>query len=204
MAETEISICSRALVQLGASPISSFTEGDTGRICSSVYSGLRDGILSRFPWRFLMAKKSLSRDSVAPAGEWSYSYIIPGDALGLGHAVFRNSSDKISSKAFEVFGRRIYSDEEEIILDYKSRMAESEWPAYFSDAMVKCVCAEIAFAVTDQQNVAESWHVKAYGTPSENGMGGALGLAMTTDAQSNVLEGFDANTFTDARFTGVY
>lgn len=204
MAETDISICSRALVTLGANPISSFNEGDTGRICSNVYPGLRDGILSRFPWRFIMTKKSLTRDAAAPAGEWSYSYIIPGDALGLGHAVFRNSSDKISTKDFEIFGRRIYTDEETLILDYKARTSEGEWPAYFTDAMVQCICAEIAFAVTDQQNVAADWNVKAYGTPGENGMGGALGDALAADGQANVLEGFDANYFTDARFTGVY
>lgn len=204
MAETQISICSRALVQLGAQPISAFTEGDTGRICASVYPGLRNGILSRFPWRFLMAKKSLSRDSVAPAGEWKYSYIIPGDAMGLGHAVFSNSSDKISTKEFEVFGRRIYTDHEELILDYKSRVTEAEWPDYFSDAVVSCVCAAIALAVTDQQNVAETWQYKAYGPPSDNGMGGDLGTAMTVDAQSSVSEGFDSNTFVDARFGGGY
>lgn len=203
MAETDISICSRALVQLGASPISSFNDSDAAVICAQVYPSLKLGIMSRYPWRFLMKKKELTKDAVAPAGEWENSFIIPGDALGLGHAVFSSVTEKISTREFEVFGRRIYTDHETVILDYLVDMNEGEWPAYFVDTMVKCVCAEIGMAVTDQQNVTEHWNLIAYGTASEGGMGGALGNALALDGQSNVLAGFQPDTFTDARFTGI-
>lgn len=204
MAETDISICSRALTQLAARPISSFNEaeGDTAIICGNIYPSLKRGVMSQFPWRFLMRKAALTRDAVAPIGEWEHSYLLPGDALDLAHAVFSDGSTKISTQRFEVFGRRLYSDHEQLIIDYKAEVIESEWPAYFVEAMVAIVAANIALPVTDQQNIAERWFQQAYGLPSDNGQGGQLGQALTTDAHGNTLEGFQTDIFTNARVQG--
>lgn len=204
MAETDISICSRALVTLGAEPISSFlaSEGDTAVICANIYPGLKAGIMARYQWRFLMKKKELTRDSQAPAGEWDYSYIIPGDAIGLPNAVFSSTSQRVPEGQFEVFGRRVFCNFETLIMDYTADAKEDTWPPFFADLMVKCLCAEIAFAVTDQQNVSETWSIKAYGLPSEGGVGGALGDAMALDGQSNGTTGIVSDAFTNARFGG--
>tara|TARA_R110000744_G_scaffold326330_4_gene432093 strand:- start:8302 stop:8928 length:627 start_codon:yes stop_codon:yes gene_type:complete len=204
MAQTDISICSRALVTLGAEPISSFlaSEGDTAVICANIYPGLKAGIMSRYQWRFLMKKKELSRDATAPIGEWAYSYVIPGDALGLPNALFSSSQQDVSESQFEVFGRRIYCDFERLLMDYTSDVSEANWPAYFVDLMVKCLCSEIAFAVTDQQGIAQEWSMKAYGTPGEGGVGGALGDAMSLDGQGNGQTGIVADVFANARHGG--
>jgi len=204
MPETSISICSRALVSLGAKPISSFlaAEGDTATICANVYPGLKAGIMSRYQWRFLMKKKQLTRDSVAPVGEWRYSYVIPGDAIGLPNAIFSSPFDRISEGQFEVFGRRVYCNFEAVIMDYTSDLKEDAWPPFFTDLMVKCLCAEIAFAVTDQQGVADNWTLRAYGSPSEGGVGGAMGDAMTLDGQSNGTSGILSDVFVNARHGG--
>lgn len=201
MATTDISICSRSLVTLGAQPISSFlaSEGDTAVICANVYPGLKEGIMSRYQWRFLMKKKVLTRDSEAPVGEWLYSYILPGDALGLPHAVFSSSSQNKAEGNFEIFGRRIFCNFETVIIDYTADLKEESWPGFFVDLMVKALCSEIAFAVTDQQNVADLWSMKAYGTPSEGGVGGAMGDSMSIDAQGNGTPGITNTAFVDAR-----
>lgn len=204
MANTDISICSRALVTLGANPISSFlaSEGDTSVICANIYPGLKAGIMSRHQWRFLMKKAALTREAESPIGEWEYSYLMPGDALGLPNAIFSSSNQRVAEGEFEVFGRRIYCNFSQVIMDYTADVIEASWPAFFVDLMVKCVCAEIAFAVTDQQNVADTWSMKAYGTPSEGGVGGALGDAMVLDGQSNGTSGIIADVFINARFGG--
>ena len=205
MAETDVSICARALVLLGARPINALTETtDNARICALVYPNLKNSIMSRYGWRFLMTKKQLTRDATAPIGEWSYSYLIPGDALSVPHAVFWSSGTKLTNNRFEIFGRRLYSDDAEIWMDYIVARPESEWPAWFVDLITKALCAEIAFSVTDQQSVAENWNYKAYGTPSESGQGGAMGEAMIIDSQGNGNIGFYDTAFIEARFGGWY
>ena len=205
MAETDVTICARALVLLGASPINSLEETTDGaRICALVYPNLKNSIMSRYGWRFLMTKKALTRDATAPVGEWLYSYLIPGEALSIPHAVFYASGDKLPAGEFEVFGRRVYTDYPTLFMDYVTARPENEWPAWFVDLVTKALCAEIAFSITDQQSVADGWAYKAYGTPSDNGIGGAMGDCMTIDSQGNGNVGFNDNAFIEARFGGWY
>lgn len=205
MAETDISICARALVLLGAEPISSFEdEVDTARICALVYPNLKSSMMSRYGWRFLMRKAKLSRENGAPVATWQYKFIIPGEAISIPHAVFSSAQGRLTTNEFEVFQRRVLTNYPELWMDYVATVPESEWPAWFVDLMTKAMCAEIAFGVTDQQNVADGWNAKAYGTPSEAGQGGAFGEAMTLDAQGNGNIGIYDGAFVDARFGGFY
>ena len=205
MPATDISICSRALVTLGARPISSFlaTEGDSAVLCASIYPGLKDGIMASFPWRGLMFKKELTREATAPIGEWDYSYLLPGDMLSMPHAVFRETAETVPEHDFEIFNQKLYTRFERILVDYTaSGVSESVWPAYFVDLMVTCVCAEIAFAVTDQQSVADNWTARAYGSPSQNKRGGAMAAAMAISSQGSGNIGFNNTAFIDARAGG--
>lgn len=205
MAETDISICARSLVLLGATPINSFDdETDNARTCGLVYPNLKNSIMSRYGWRFLMKKKELTRDATAPINEWQYSYAIPGEAISIPHAVFYDAGGKIPTGNFEVFGRRVYADDARLWMDYVTARPESEWPAWFVDLLTTCMCAEIAFSVTDQQNVADSWALKAYGTPQDDGNGGKMGDCMTIDSQGNGNVGFQDTAFIDARFGGYF
>jgi hypothetical protein len=202
MAVTDVSLCSRALVGLGAGSISSFDEEtDRATICRETYPGLKAALLSKYAWRFLMTKKALTRDAVAPIGEWAYSYIVPGEALsGAAHAVFYDASHPLAAARYELFGRRIYTDEAVVFIDFVENKPEGAWPAYFQQLMVYAIRAEIAFAVTDQQGVADHWSEKAYGTPQEAGLGGAFGDAMTLDAQGSANIGLRNDALVDARF----
>lgn len=199
---TDISICSRALMLLGAGSISSFDEGtDRAQIVSVAYPGLRDALLSKYAWDFLKVKKKLTRDASNPIGQWAYSYIIPGEAIaGAPAAVFFNTQGKLAASCFEIVGRRLYTDEAEVWVDQVEQKPESEWPAYFQQAVVYALCAEIAFAITDQAGVADHWQAKAFGSPSENGLGGAYGDAMTLDAQGDQDGGVRSDAFVQARY----
>jgi hypothetical protein len=202
MAITDVSLCSRALVGLGAGSISSFDEeSDRATICRETYPGMKAALLSKYAWRFLMTKKLLTRDAVAPIGEWTYSYIVPGEALsGAAHAVFYSAENKLAANRYELFGRRIYTDEAVVYVDFVADQPESAWPAYFQQLMVYAFRAEVAFAITDQQGVADHWHAMAYGSPSEAGLGGAFGDAMTLDAQGSANIGLRNDALVDARF----
>lgn len=204
MPETDISICSKALVLLGAEPISSFNEEkDTAKTCAIIYPMVKSDLCSRYPWRFLMKKKELTRDATAPIGEWKYSYVLPGEMQGAAPtALFSSPSHQSAEVPFEIFGRRVYCDFERVFIDYTTPTIEAEWPPYFVNLMVYALCAHIGFTVTDQQNVVDTWQVAAFGSPSENGMGGMMGTATAIDSQGQSNYGIDANAFLDARAGG--
>ena len=67
--DTSLSICSDALIMLGAQPISSFTEGsDAAQACDRLYPDLPDSLLSRYPWSCSYQKTQLARLATAANG----------------------------------------------------------------------------------------------------------------------------------------
>lgn len=205
MAHSDVSICSRALILLGARPISSLEEDtDAARVCNAVYGPLRDAIIAAHPWRFAMKKAALSLKATAPVNEWSYAFVIPGEAVAGGvHAVFASASDRRAISDYEIFQRDLYANVSQVWADYKIVPPEAVWPETFVRFMTYAVAADIAFAITDQQNSAEAWNAKAYGLPGENGLGGALGEALALEAQGQGNSGIFADAFVDARAGGV-
>jgi hypothetical protein len=170
---TDISIASQALVLLGDNPLSSFTdETDAAKLVAQRYPGLRKRLISSHPWRCMMTKAELTREAAAPIGEWAYSYIIPGEALGSGaQALFSsNGIDELPAKSYEVFGRRIYTNYKRVF--------------------------------TDQQSTADRWAGWTYGTPSEGGKGGYWAQCTTIDAQGQPNEQVQNDAFINARAGG--
>ena len=61
MATTKVDICARALVMIGASPISSFSDGSTeALVASNVYEDIVESSLTRHRWKFATNQKQLS------------------------------------------------------------------------------------------------------------------------------------------------
>lgn len=202
---SDVQICNMALVSLGAKTINNFGDNnDRARVCQRVYPIVRDGILSNDPWRFQMAKAKLTRSADVPVNDWKYYYDLPPDRLVSGPlAVYDTTAvnaDPVTQ--FEVFGGQIATNYELVIVDYAVEKDDPEqfFPGWFSFMLALCVKAEIAFAVTHQQNTADAARVQAYGTPQEGGRGGKLGEALTTNTLGNSnVQHFNADELIAAR-----
>lgn len=206
MARTDISICNRALMNLGATPINSFnTPGDTQAFLRVAYPELKETIIGGYAWEAFKVQKELTRTAETPSG-FKYAFVSPGDMLGTPIAVYWTDQPWVrATSGFEVRGNRILTNYEQIWMAYTANRPEAQWPAWFADLMMSAVAAEIAFMVTDQQSVKDHWEAKTYGTPSENRIGGLMGQAMTLDAQgSGNNPGIADSAFVDARFGAVY
>lgn len=206
MARTDISICSRALMNLGAAPINSFdTPGDVAKFLKLAYPEIKATIIGLYQWELFKTMKEMTRAAGTPDG-FTYAFIAPGEMMGPPIAAYWSNQPWIrATSGFEVRGNRILSNYERIWLEYTADRPEGEWPAWFADLVTAAVASELAFMVTDQQNVKDYWEQKTYGSPSENRIGGLMGQAMAIDAQgSGNNPGIADNAFVDARFGAVY
>ncbi len=80
MATSKVDICARALVMIGAQPISSFTDGSTeALVASNVYEDILQASLTRHRWKFATNQKQLSLLSTAPVGRYEHAYQLPAD-----------------------------------------------------------------------------------------------------------------------------
>ena len=78
MATTKIDICARALIMIGAQPISSFSDGSTeALVASNIYDDVVEASLTRHRWRFATTQQQLSLLTSAPTGRYDYAYQVP-------------------------------------------------------------------------------------------------------------------------------
>ena len=184
--DTDLSICSDALILLGASPISSFTEGtDTAQACDRLYPDLRDTMLSTYVWSWTLKKSQIARLSTAPINEWEYAYQLPGDMLSGVLAVFESNSTTERSRRYgwEVYGDQLYTNMETVYIDYQASVSETKMPNYFVRLLRTALAGELAIVVTDQAAKADYFKAQAFGNPGDNGRGGLMREAMNIDAR---------------------
>lgn len=194
--DTDLSICSDALILLGAAPISSFTEGtDTAQACDRLYPDLKNTLLSTYVWSWTLKKVQLQRLSDNPINEWKYAYQMPGDHLTGALAVFETDGTAQRSVRYgwEIYGDQLVTNMETVYIDYQTTLAETAMPNYFVRLLRTALAAELAIVITDQASKADYFRALAYGGAADNGRGGLMREAMNIDARgqsTQIVEDF--------------
>lgn len=185
--DSGISICSDALLLLGAKPITSFSEAtDEATICDSLYPAIRDQALAIYKWSFAIKKTQLARLVTTPTNEFKYEYQIPADALDSPIAVYNTESvNAYPIIGYRIVGSKLLTNEEKIYVDYKYSIPESEMPVWFVQLLKYMMAWHLAMPITEQVDKAQYWQSVAVGSPGENGRGGYMRTAINIDAQGN-------------------
>lgn len=184
--DTALSICSDALLMLGAKPISSFNEGtDEASVANRLYHDLRNQALVIYPWSFSFKKLKLARLITTPTNEFKYEYQLPGDRLAAPRAVYDTSATNIPPvKDYRIMGDKVLCDYEEVWIDYQYAVPEYAMPTYFVQYLKYLMAWHLALPITDQTEKAQYWQGVAVGGPADNGRGGSLRQAMNIDGQN--------------------
>ena len=187
--DTKLSICSDSLIMLGASPLSSFSDGtDAAQICDRLYDDIRDPGLQLKPWVFTLKKSQVARTVNTPASEWKYEYQLPSDRLGSGVRALFSTADAGATplvEGWEIQGDVILTDQTTVYVDYQFRPSEDVMPTYFCQLLKYWLAWHFAEGVTDQITKAQYFQLIACGSPSENMRGGMTRQAMAIDGQNN-------------------
>lgn len=203
MASSKFNICSMALTKLGKKPISSFQDQsniEAAEICGLLWNDESDFILSCYSWRFNSTKATLARLDETPINEWEYSYQMPSDKLNIRAVYNSNSSTATPVTGFEIFGNKIYTDENTIIIDYQIAKEPIDWPTYFVQFAVAHMASVLAPSVGSPSDQAR-WDQIAWGPAQDNRKGGLFGLAKDLDSKIMPPEQIIDNELIAARFS---
>jgi hypothetical protein len=192
--DTSLSICSDALLLLGANTLSSFNEGTTAAtVADRLYDDIRTTLLVAYPWAWTLKKIRLAQSTSAPLNQWIYSYQLPTDRINAPRAVFFSGQTSIPMTSdFEIIGDKLYSDYPDIYIDYQYDPGESLYPKHFVQLLKYFLAWHFAEPVTDVTSKAQYWQGVAVGGPAENGRGGFFRQAINMDAQGNSSPSFQA------------
>jgi len=159
-ANSPIDICSRALILIGAEPITSFDDGNNeALIASNMYEDIARSALVNARWRFATNQSILNRLSDAPTGRYDAAYQLPSGWL-MTHAVTVNDNPIM----YQTYGNKLYCDEPntaELILDYTYRAEETDWPSYFTIAVQYEMASVFASSLARDTGLAASMQQQA-------------------------------------------
>jgi hypothetical protein len=185
--DTGITICSDALIMLGAKAITSFNDGtDESSVCDRLYPDIRDSTLVMYPWTFNTKKIQLAQLLTPPGSVWKYAYQLPGDKLANPRAVYDTAAVGASpNKDWEIQGDQLLTNLPAVFINYQYSAGEFAWPQYFVQLMKYMMSWHLALPITEQSDRAQYWQSVAVGAPAENGRGGYFRQAMNIDGQHN-------------------
>lgn len=142
---TAVSICSNALLSLGAKTISAFTEAsDRARLCANLYAPTRKAMLRAHPWKCASKRVVLSPDVAVPAYGYNYQFSLPGDwarTISIG--------ERMEEPDYITEGRKILTNESTLKLRYGwDNTDETTWDEQLVEAMTLAMASKLAFPVT--------------------------------------------------------
>lgn len=159
-ANSALDIASRALVLIGAEPITSFDSSSTeALVASNMYEDTVRSSLSMSRWRFATEQAVLNQLTDVPTGRFDIAHQLPSDLLVL-HAVTVNDN-RIE---YSMYGDKIFSDStanDTLVADYTFRADEVNFPSYFTMAVEYSLASIFATAIARDDGLMNLMERKA-------------------------------------------
>lgn len=156
MALNDIALCSRALVRLGASPITSFNdETAESEIAAALYAPIRDALLSAYPWTFACAQLPLTKLSAQPEADYLNAFQLPIDYL---RVISAGNGRKGRGVNYRISRDQLHTNEDEIILTYIYQPEEESFPPFFDIALIARLTAEFCIPVTESTSRSDVFY----------------------------------------------
>jgi len=153
-ADTDIDVCSRALILIGAEPITSFADGtNEALVASNMYEDIARSALVNTRWRFSTNQAVLNRLTAPPTGRYDAAYQLPNGWL-MTHVVTVNDTPI----EYQTYGDKLFCDQtstSELVIDYTYRALEIDWPSYFTVAVEYELASVFAGSLARDQQLVQ-------------------------------------------------
>lgn len=154
MALSDIALCSRALIRLGAAPVESFDDGTAeSEIAGGLYAPVRDALLSAYGWSFALGQVSLNRLESMPLADYDAAFQLPVDFL---RALSAGSGGRGRGLNYRITRNVLHTNADAVTLTYIFRPDAEEFPPYFDSVLIAKLSAEFCIPVTENTSRAET------------------------------------------------
>jgi hypothetical protein len=144
---SKVEIFNQVAIALGDSEI---TDVDQDSQCAIAlrarYDAIFETALTTHRWGFARQQKQLSKLEAVPLMEWTAAFQIPAEALAI-IKLYPNSR-------YLIYGETILSDQTALKAEIIQKPSEGLLPAYFENALVLELAAQVAVAVTGDASIS--------------------------------------------------
>lgn len=190
MAYSAVGLCARALLKIGANPVTSFQDGTAeAELAAALYAPTRDALLAAHGWSFATRQVPLVRRADPPPADFAHSFALPDDFL---RALSLGTGGRGRGLSYRIQGKELLADAEAVTLTYVARVAEGGFPAFFDAALIARLAAEFCVPLTENTSRAEVLHKQAEAE---------FRRARLTDASQDSQDGFTDFTLIEARLS---
>ena len=152
-ANTPIDICSRALILIGAEPITAFEDGTTEALVSvNMYEDVIRTSLVNTRWRFATNQAVLNLITSEPTGRYDRAYQLPS-----GYLMVHTATVEDNIIDYQIYGDKLFADtsaSDTVILDFTFRANELDFPSYFTIAVEYALAMVFATSVARDASLA--------------------------------------------------
>lgn len=154
MAYSDISLCSSALLKIGARPIEVFDEGSAeADVAGKLYANTRDALLVAHPWAFSLRQAELIEAPIPPEADFEHAFHLPDDML---RTISAGSAGRGRGIAYRILGRNLVTDVSRVTLTYQFRADENDFPPHFAQALIARLAAEFCIPLTEGTSRTEA------------------------------------------------
>ncbi|GJL84240.1 MAG: hypothetical protein DHS20C02_00150 [Micavibrio sp.] len=154
MALNDVALASRALIRIGAAPITSFDDGTaTSEVAGALFGPVRDALLSAYAWSFATGQLELVELGTPPIADYDKAYQLPNDYL---RAMSAGSGTRGRGLNYRIARGALHTNSDSVVLTYIFRPEEEEFPPYFDQALIARLSAEFVIPVTESTSRAEA------------------------------------------------
>ena len=138
--QSAISICSNALILLGADPISDFSGKDAGSVAAAnLFEVTYTEVLQSYDWNFSMVQRTLNRSPESPLFDYANKFPLPADCLRVA---------RVSDSNYDILEHAIHSNSSSVSIAYIALTDINKAPIYFTNALEYLMAAKLSIPVT--------------------------------------------------------
>jgi hypothetical protein len=195
MSVSKIDIANRALIQLGARPITSFTDDlDTARVMQARYESDKRELLRMYKWNCATQQRDLVENTIQPKFDYKHSFKLPPDVL----RVIRVNRPtywgaKTSDAEFRVLGRDVHTDVSPCSIEAIIDVDEGLMDETFKGALEALLASRAAYTLVQSSTMQ---------TQMENLFQTRLAEARVADILEGTGEEIAVDGLSSARVTG--
>ena len=166
---TDVSICTSALLMVGADEIESFTDPTReAKLCAQIYPTTKNKLLQSFPWRFSLGQAQLAKLATTPLYEFDFAFQLPSGFLRL---------IEINNPTFnyKIFEDKLFCDTDVVYVTYQFDPGEEDMPDYFVRLLELDMAAILSISLLEDldkanafQRMADRQALQARSTDGQN------------------------------------